>query len=227
MSFRKISLLTIAALLLTTTLVKGGRDGCVSQGSTGCFICYRRHSIKDAGCGPLLPDSDPCQFYIFKHIDNINSCYGCKPGFALQSSITIHGSTTKCVKGTIPGCLREEHVIRDGKLTAIACDACSDGRYSVEAPKTYAQSCKEISNPVPNCLWGGIVVSGMYGQIRCYRCKEGYAVDANTNKCVTTPQKGCWQEFLGRCSDCDPFAGYSSSANGDCYKTLSVAGSEE
>ena len=201
------SALVVAALVMTANCA--GLQGCVEFYEKRCQRCFRRYLQKDGFCGPLLPASDPCDIYTNSgRGKNRNFCVKCKPGFAL-------GNNFSCIKGTIASCVDEE--LREGSPRN--CFGCGPGKYSVIDPQTKTTSCKAVSSPVGNCLWGGRVNQGAIRGVTCYRCQPGFAVGVDSGLCFPAVQKGCWTQSKGRCFSCDPFEGYSINNLGNCFKT--------
>ena len=204
-------LLAFSASTLQASLLQAGNfKGCVSVVNGVCQQCYRRKVLpKGAGCGPLQPASDTCQIYIQTQTGPL--CLSCKKGYSNAVTQPSPGQFTRvCRPGTISYCL-DESTHPDGSES---CDLCAEGRYSVTQSGGSTDACLKIRKPVPHCADGSLA---LVTPTQCGVCDEGYAV-GDDGQCLPSPQKGCWYATQGRCSSCNPFAGYSMNAQGNCFQ---------
>ena len=201
-----------ASTLQTANQLPANFKGCISAGGGKCGGCYRRKLLpNNAGCGPLVPDSDHCEAYIRNYKGKV-VCQSCEKGYALISvPIPLSNKVEiKCTPGSIFYCL-DENIPNSGDQHK--CYRCAEGLYSV-SQTSFADVCIKIPNAVPHCLEGGeATTSPPY----CAVCEEGYAVSVEGRQCVPTPQKGCWFATPQGCVACNPFAGYSMGPDGKCY----------
>ena len=217
-----MKLLTTALILAFTGRIASaiskkvpGYAGCVtSKFGNGCTQCYRRKVKADGTCGPLLPESDPCQLYDYNANNNSSECVACKPGYAAFTDVN-NQNAPDCVKGTIPDCINE-YVVKTGASSDTSCQACSGHDvYSITSLRFINYDCKKVSDPLPNCLVGGLAIPN--DGKSCYRCQPGYAVNLITGHCEPAALEGCWIQD-GRCLSCDPFAGWSMDPQLSCIK---------
>ena len=222
MKFTKIALI-VATLFMAAATQDASYDGCIGLLGKACSVCFRRKRPANGnGCGPLLPKNDTCDIYGFNKspVHDGDYCVTCKAGYT--NKVTFNNGTLKytCVPGAIQDCINEYETVNPGNTFKL-CDACKNGKYAVLDEKAKTSSCQTISDPVPNCLIGGIDITNspeIKGK-KCYRCKPGYAADGRTGQCAPATQKGCWLQLKGRCYACDPYQGYSMNQQGQCYKS--------
>ena len=146
----------IALIAITISLTLADPiPGCLEVYKGRCQQCYRRKpDAATKGCGPLLPDSDPCSLYGSTTNYKLAFCEVCKTGFKLvfdQNNIYKR----KCVKGSIKSCDNEVE-LRPG---VDVCTGCVDQKYySIDDNKCFTPAAgKPI---VKNCLWGGFYDEG-------------------------------------------------------------------
>ena len=221
MKFTKITLV-VATLFMAAATQDANYDGCIGTYNGTCAECFRRKVLNQGtgGCGQLLPQNDTCDVYAYNRGLKADYCVTCKAGYT--NKVTFNNGTLKyqCVQGTIQDCINEYETVNPGNTFKL-CDACKNGKYAVLDEKARTSTCQTISDPVPNCLIGGIDIinSPQVKGKKCYRCQPGYAADARTGQCETATQKGCWLQLKNRCYACDPYQGYSMNAQGQCYKS--------
>ena len=205
----------IFAATLVVSVASTDFTGCVSLTSDGqCEECFRRDLLDNGSCGPLKPATDTCEFYTNAgRGQNFNLCLQCKPGYAVKVN---ERAAYTCIKGVIKDCLFEEEVYGQKYRTCLACD---EGKTSILDRLTNAPVCRKLAKPLANCLWGGVFRQGPYDGASCYRCNPGFAVDVTSGGCTKAVKTGCWiQHKGGKCLSCDPYAGYSVNAQGNCVK---------
>ena len=205
-------LLAFSASTLQASLLQAGNfKGCVSVVNGVCQSCYRRKLLPHGtGCGPLQPASDTCQFYSWSQKAG-SICIGCKKGYAnVFVQLAPERYTRECKPGTIFFCLDDQIDF----LGTVSCNLCTEGRYSVTQSGGETEVCLKIPNAVPHCAEGA---SASISPPQCGVCDEGYAVGDNAGQCVPTPQKGCWTATVQGCTSCNPYAGYSMNAQGNCF----------
>ena len=214
-----VLLLTTLAMATTAAQDSTPLTGCIELFLGKCFECYQRHVLTDgSGCAAAQPATDRCQLYTYNNLTKTEECSQCKPGYANQISLVNGTLVNNCVTGTIQDCLVENDVENPLKTLKV-CSACKNGKYAVIQEQSKISTCKTISNPVDNCLWGGIVEQAVFNVTKCFRCQPGYASDALDGKCSTAVQDGCWTQHNGVCYTCDPFQGYSIDLKGNCFKS--------
>ena len=213
-------LVTLASLVITANQF----TGCVEINNGKCIQCLQRKVLEEGqGCGPLLPKTDKCLFYIYNRFQSKQICAACKPGFADKISFSGSSVVHNCIKGSIPGCLLEVDIGITADKVATTCAACPQGKYSVLDKQTRTSTCKAVAKPAANCFWGGVFKDG---KAQCIRCNDGFAVDSKTRLCVKSVGAGCWIQQAGKCIACNPFEGYSINAQGGCFKTPTLSGAE-
>ena len=223
----KFSSLTLIALTTTTilTISPNPVDGCLYRFSDGnCAQCFHRNILLDgSGCGPKLSNSDKCSLYQKGEVKGKSQsyCSHCKPGYARRYNTKPDGTITgksisSCLPSKIKNCV-DEYVVGEGH----GCLGCSGGLYvDYTADGTYF--CKEVSKPIPHCMWGSYAFGS--NKPSCFRCEEGYAITYGTkghkNLCVKANKPGCLvnQKGSSGCSICDPYSGYSMDARDNCVK---------
>ena len=205
-----IAILTLSAAVTATTL-----PGCIGLASnTQCALCYKRKvKLTGIGCGPLLPAGDNCEVYTYNNYFKTQQCAICARGYSQRIREVNSKLTIDCVPGIIQDCLNESQ--SNGKHY---CSSCANNKYIVESK---SQTCRDISTPVPHCLWGSTYRVTVYGvkEITCSRCTPGYAVQTGDGACIPSPQPGCLRVRNGSCVECDPYSGYSITTEGRCVKT--------
>ena len=220
-SIKLILIASLAANLATTIQAAANYNGCavIHQDGT-CAECFQRKLLLNgAGCGPILPKSDPCLLYQtgFENNKQVTMCSTCKTGYA--SRININGAKIlqECVKASLSNCLLENDAAFP-KFTQKTCIACPSGQYSVRNRTTRTANCQKIERPVAHCKWGSIFSEAL-NRASCIRCDDGYAVNAKTKQCHKAVGVGCWVQQRGKCIACNPFEGYSINAKGGCFRT--------
>ena len=200
----------LLALAVFTQQASSNFKGCVQVVEGVCLECYKRKALPNgAGCGPLQPDSDNCLLYTWTKGRGLR-CLACKKGFSGNLVQTKTGSILECQKGTIQHCIFE-YGFSDGTH---ACGLCDEGRYSVSVSNGSSDICSKVKNPALNCEDGA---SAAISPPLCGVCQQGYSVEGNGRKCAKSPQPGCWIASAGKCSACNPFAGYSMGPDGKCF----------
>ena len=213
----------IVSILISTTKAAPNYNGCAVIGRDGkCRICYKSKLLTNGeGCGPLLPKEDKCQMHglpVNRNTDPI--CLYCKQGYANQYTLSFD-ITQKCVKALLANCLSEVDYI-SGKIVQKLCVLCPNQEYSVINATVDLATCQKVPNPDPNCKWGSFY-SLKDNNGDCSVCKEGYAIDSATLRCVKTVEEGCWIQGNGKCTACNPYEGYSINTNGTCFKTITTS----
>ena len=179
----KLTLIALlVATLATTTFTAPNYNGCSTINNIGeCVECFERKLLLDGGgCGPALPKTDKCLFYVlgFKNGTRAAECGICKPGYANKIEFKTDSIIQKCVNATLTNCLQENDLVFPNGLQR-TCIACANNEYSVENKTTKTATCQKIDKPVPNCKWGSVVVPA-FGKAACARCNDGFAVNLQT-----------------------------------------------
>ena len=204
--------ISLTILTISASVKLNSFDGCIILNQKKCRACYERNVLSNQkGCDKKLPSSDHCAIYQYV---GKSICQICKPGYALKqaSKSGLEGPyTTECVPGTIPNCVVETVNQSNGRH----CSACSNGNYVVFG-KRLSTSCKKVSNPVSNCLWGS---SSVGGRSRCLLCENGYMARNDGRECLTQSIPGCWiVGGNGACFSCNPYDGYSINSDAKYFK---------
>lgn len=202
---RKFRILVL--LLLAILMGVRGEEDC----GENCLLCYRHGSrpacaycwktrLSDGECVEE-PSGRATNRQCGEEVCSVSrnsGCYIC-PGNEVETS---YGSG-KCVENRqkIEGCLMPflDHEQK------IRCSMCADGY-----PSTYGFECvdKEEGEMPPNCEWGKRNVH-FGGQVSCFRCKEGYAVSYEGDRCILSDVQGCMKFGIGNvCDMCDGWNGY-------------------
>ena len=210
---KNIKLLILACVL---AIVYTNQDqGCLSNTGKYCETCYQRKPLYPAqGCGPVLPDTDPCAFYRYEEKTQDFVCIRCKTGYILKLS----SKDRSCQKVPfIPFCKFEYQIDNRNPI----CLVCENEKYAVFDMFKNTYSCepaKDVEHSDPNCLWGG----GAYQHYaQCYRCQEGYTSYKFTGVCKLEKELnlvGCLKYDRGKCQECDVYGGYSMQGDGSCLK---------
>ena len=94
--------------------------------------------------------------------------------------------------------------------TSIYCHECANG-----IPTPFLKGClpwsgaSEAEQPsLENCLSGRKEANHL--PVRCAVCKDGFAYDTTSEKCVRTTTAGCWKVSNGVCISCRAWDGYFS-----------------
>ena len=193
----------------------GSYQGCITTDQSGkCIDCYKRKALPSGdGCGPKRAANDHCTSYFYESNIQQVQCNTCDPGYALK----IIPKGAYCVRATLQDC-HAETIFEAGLDNGTSCDACTNGKYSVTTKRSpqRVSSCKEISNPIPHCKYGGVVNDGTP---TCYKCNPGYTVAYGSRRCFPSTIRGCWIIRGDQCLICDPEQGYSINSAGYCYKS--------
>ena len=227
---RKTILLILLALTIATAPLKAVQyPGCTEidwhNNSTNCISCYKRKLLPDRkGCGPILPESDPCLIYTqdqHPHREHNFYCGTCKTGYALNVSSSATSDDLRCVKSSTPGCVQKSIVPWVGTL----CNVCSDRKFAAFNYTSEKYECQESKKEIQrHCLWGGELLSRFVRGTSCFRCDEGYSLSQRVKKCEPTRQKGCLKHYNSICVTCDYYAGYSMDSEGNCFKDSTLDG---
>ena len=209
----------ILIALISATLVRTENfNNCIRSNYGSCFECYEsRPAPAPGGCLPREKPNDTCAVYVRDVATAQTFCTACEPGNTLNVARRDRKKTTCSPGNKIKNCLSE--ISEPG--SPLRCFGCSDGLYSYLNFNDRTNTCQNISNSVPHCMWGGVAT---FNTSRCLRCNEGYSMHPITGKCVTSPEEGCWIGVNGICEACNPYIGYSMNANGSCYKGKRVEG---
>ena len=202
-------------------------EGCMYLTKDGkCAQCYQRKVRPDGnGCGPLEPFGDNCSIYAAQYLSGKavnNYCSTCKPGFSLKKSTNQQTQVIQstCINGVIIDCVIE--FLDTANLSE--CEACNGQLYSYPMKGLRAYYCKEIANPIANCMWGSYAPNVIRDGAVCWRCKDGYTLVDTLSKCQKISSlPGCLAaQSTTACDICNPYTGYSINAQGKCFKGASA-----
>ena len=151
-------------------------------------------------------------------------CQVCKQGYTVSYTRKNGRSYSKCTKGGVPeNCLYSQ---TETGVPFNVCLGCKAGYYSVIFAKPFSNKCvpaKDVKpKPIKNCLEGGQV---SYGQVLCFRCKDGYSQDPLGMKCVKRTVPGCLINAFTdsyKCRGCDYYNGFFMNKDGVCVKTAAL-----
>ena len=212
----------LTALCLLNNSAASPYPGCLKVATptftsrdASCAVCYRRKLSypKSPGCGPLLSSQDRCRFYKYSGNSGASRCVECKTGFALNQR---NGA---CIQGTISRCRAETYETNDTRF----CTECETGYYAqlLSSGVSRCVPAGQIQKAVPNCLYGGFTQkTGNFVSTSCARCKPGFSLSSDGQKCETARFAGCLRnaEFGTRCQSCDVYEGYSMQTDFRCVK---------
>ena len=206
-----------ALLVISTLSQQTGRCFDVSE-NKHCFSCYRSkpNGLKP-GCGPLLPDSDPCSIYNYNNDKMIAECEVCKPGFAVQND--YGNKIPTCIQGSVQGCQFEVSI--PGVNLCFACH--QPGYYAQRTASLFDIACKPLPEgvkPIENCQWGG-TYNPKQKEFGCYKCKAGYTLSQDHTMCTPWKIPGCSFRSGNSCTTCDAYDGWSMQPDGTCLKSSS------
>ena len=203
-----IILATICALCHTNTIQASNFEGCSSIYLEKCQVCYlRKLDFSTGGCGPVVPESNHCAFFVSTPQRNASRCIDCKRGFTFDGS---KPAGKKCIPSTLSkSCIKA--LVLNNKQT---CFECENGY--VFAGETDCTPASQVKHADPNCVWGGLATKSF---VTCARCKDGYATAGNNPKCVPF-RKGCLNYALRAelCQACNVYEGYYAQGyRGRCF----------
>ena len=219
----KLTSVALTLLCLLGSSLTHHHIGCLSVGrfpraiTPVCFECYRRkpNTPNGVGCGPLMPESDKCAFYVSLPQANDFGCGQCKPGYAFNFN------TKKCVTGTIQNCAAEYF----NQFKKSQCQGCLNGYALLDGESMFTKKCippAQVPIAIKNCLWGGnyrpkgfdpLHNRDIPAFVSCFRCKPGFSLTyTDVETCQPAKYPGCMENSRGggtRCQACDVYDGYS------------------
>ena len=115
------NLVIIALLAASISCQQRTIKGCFSfnKDTNTCTACYRRMITSSGGCGPLLPETDPCSLY-GGGAGQAKNCMICKQGYGLSPRVN-----NPCIPQAIFGC---RYTLNFG-YNGIKCEFCGAGLY--------------------------------------------------------------------------------------------------
>ena len=182
----------------------GDFEGCIDIQGGKCYRCYlRKMDPSTGGCGPLVPESDPCAYYSFNIQGTGSQCAYCKTGYAFDDR---KPEGKKCIPSTLSKSCILAAVVNNKET----CFSCKNGY--VLAGQSDCTPASQVKNADPNCLWGR---SANKNYSTCSRCKLGFAASFNKLKCAPFT-KGCllFRKSTKECLACDVFDGYFADFEG-------------
>ena len=177
----------------------GNFEGCSYIEKGRCQSCYlRKMDPSTGGCGPVVPESDRCNFYGYNKQKTESKCFGCKKGFTYDIT---KPEGQNCIPSTLSQSCISGFVINNRQ----ACAECLRG-YVIDGGHNDCTPASQIQFSDPKCLWGG--VAGLRF-VTCKRCNFGYAWSTQNFKCVPFT-KGCivFDGNTRKCLVCDVYDGY-------------------
>ena len=198
-----------------TTIGDEALRNCYLSENGGCSICYR--SILDPktkNCGPTLPESDPCDYYVFSIFQKRSVCGLFKEGYTEDDSPY---QKKKCYKSKKPikDCYAQENLGTNQDI----CVICKDG-----FPVNNLTQCRRFSKftqKIPqaeNCLFGTQGPKSVPNSFGCQICKQGFTADIRSGLCRTGGPQGCriYDFSTEKCLGCDVERGWSMQLDGNC-----------
>jgi hypothetical protein len=209
----KINILLTLTYLVTSSAQTCSKNciGCQSQNQ--CIGCFHTHFIKPGRCGTDISHYE--QTHCMLYYKGSHKCGWCAPGFDLSEE------SDECLQSThyIDYCRYSIQV--SGKSF---CEICEDS-----IPNQDSTECIPISRRVKkkdhleHCLWTKVSGRESY---QCVRCKEGYSINMEKNRCEKAGVRGCWKhegdEGDQECFLCDPWLGFASLEVGECGRVTDL-----
>ena len=189
-------------------------QGCWRQvKNKGCEICYRRKPL-NKGCGPLVPESDPCETYELTS-DGRVYCFRCDSKHVLKLWELLHTDLRCEVKNTIKDCT-VAIITGQAKNSPPVCYGCLNNQYILSNKR---QQCVSAgSKAIKNCEQGGWIISRTP---TCLKCKAPYSLGRDNQSCEAPAAPGCFANDpsrKGACLICDVLNGYYMIPGGQCMK---------
>ena len=212
--------LAIILLLGVSATLADNTGGCIFNNGKGCQECYKRKSnYPSPTCG--APLTDGCLISAYNAVINGVICQQCEANRTLYLTQKNGKYEAECREGGVPdNCLSAVH---QTGVPFNLCLGCKAGFYSVISTAPFQDKCiaaKDVKpKPIENCVEGGLVLRG---QVKCFRCKDGFSRDEQGLECVKRTVTGCLiNPFTDayKCRGCDYFNGYFMNKDGVCVKT--------
>ena len=220
-------MLKIVVTLLAVSSIATQQRKC-AEFCEDCDIAYKCHAClkRKLIYGKCQTTSAIGNCLVFSEQGN---CEICAPGYAVvfKSRIDANGLEQQqavCAQNKIQNCqvtvqLDKTTGLGQQKKNQQVCIACAGG-YPAVGSKTCGTFAKEetgLGQQVNHCLWGGRFYPS--DKTYCFRCKDGYARNVQTGKCVKTAAVGCLSVTEAqRCNSCNIFEGYYQKTPSTCTK---------